>query len=257
MKQTALITGASRGIGAELARYHAERGGDLVLVARSEDDLSKLKTELEIRHGIQAKAIAVDLSLPGSASNIFEATEAAGIQVDILINNAGVGCHGKFHEGNLARYQEMMQINMASLVSLTHYYLKGMVERNSGKIMHVASTAGFVPGPLHAVYHATKAFVVSFSQAIAQELSDTNVTSTAYCPGPVKTDFIKRSNLLGVNIFENAPLPDVVAKKGYDAMMKSKLVKINEPSLNFMLNWVVPFVPKRIILKNAQKTMEK
>lgn len=256
MTNTALITGASSGIGAELARYHASKG-DLVLVARREDTLEKLKSELESSHNIKVTVIASDLSQPDSASSIYKATEEAGIQIDILINNAGFGGHGKFHERDLAKDQSMMQVNMVSLVNLTHMYLQGMVERNAGKILNVASTAAFMPGPLQAVYYATKSFVVSFSQAIAQELSDTNITSTALCPGPVATGFVKAGDLEGISAWDNAATPESVAKCGYDAMQKGDLVAINERSLSFMLNWVIPFLPRKTVLKMSQKFMEK
>ncbi|NET57008.1 MAG: SDR family oxidoreductase [Symploca sp. SIO2E6] len=257
MGNIALVTGASSGIGAELARLHAAKGGDLVLVARREDALNALKSELEKAHSITAKVITADLAQPDAAEKIFAATEAAGIQIDILINNAGFGGHGKFHERDLTKDQAMMQVNIVSLVNLTHLYLQGMVSRNSGKILHVASTAGFLPGPLQAVYYATKAFVVSFSQAIAQELSKTNVTSTALCPGAVATGFVAAGDLEGTSMWDKAASAESVAKCGYDAMMKGELVKINEPSLNFLLNWVIPFLPRKAVLKISQQTMEK
>ncbi|NEQ89002.1 MAG: SDR family oxidoreductase [Moorea sp. SIO2I5] len=257
MGNTALVTGASSGIGAELARLHAAKGGNLVLVARREEVLNKLKSELENAYNIKATVIVADLAQPDSAEQIFAATEAAGIQIDILINNAGFGGHGKFHERDLAKDQAMMQVNMVSLVNLTHLYLQGMVSRNYGRVLHVASTAGFIPGPLQAVYYATKAFVVSFSQAIAQELSDTNVTSTALCPGAVATGFVAAGDLNGVSTWDNAASSESVAKCGYDAMMKGELVKINEASLSFMVNWVVPFLPRKTVLKMSQQTMEK
>ncbi|MBO1350794.1 MAG: SDR family oxidoreductase [Hormoscilla sp. GUM202] len=254
---TALVTGASSGIGAELARLHGSKKGDLVLVARREEALNALKSELEGAYGIKATVITADLAQPDAAANIFAATEAAGIQVDILINNAGFGGHGKFHERDLAKDRAMMQVNMRSLVDLTHLYLQGMVSRNSGKILHVASIAAFLPGPLQAVYYATKAFVVSFSQAIAQELSDTNVTSTVLCPGAVATGFVAAGDLEGNSMWDNAASPESVAKCGYEAMMKGELVAFNEASLAFMLNWVVPFMPRKTVLKMSQRTMEK
>lgn len=257
MGNIALVTGASSGIGLELARYHASKGGDVVLVARSEDRLNKLKSELEHTHGIKATVIAADLAQPDSAKNIFTATETAGLKIDILVNNAGFGGHGKFHERDLAKDQAMIQVNIASLVSLTHLYLKGMVSRNSGKILHVASTAAFIPGPLQAVYYATKAFVMSFSQAIAQELEGTNVTSTVLCPGTVATGFVAAGNLDGIKAWDKAATPESVAKCGYDAMLKGTLVKINEMGLSFMLNWIIPFLPKKTVLKISQKAMEK
>lgn len=257
MGNTALVTGASSGIGVELAKYHASKGGDVVLVARREDKLNELKVELENAHGITATVIASDLAQPDAAEKIFAATEAADLQIDILINNAGFGGHGKFHERDLAKDQAMMQVNMVTLVNLTHLYLQGMVSRNSGKILHVASTAAFMPGPLQAVYYATKAFVVSFSQAIAQELEGTNVTSTALCPGTVATGFVAAGDLDGTKAWDNAATPDSVAKCSYDAMLKGDLVKINETGLSFMVNWVVPFLPRKTMLKMSQKFMEK
>ena len=257
MGNTALITGASSGIGTELARYHAAKGGDVVLVARSEDKLKTLKQELESAHGIKAMVIAADLAQADAAENIFAATEAAGLQIDVLINNAGFGGHGKFHERDLSKDQAMMQVNMVTLVNLTHMYLQSMVSRNSGKILHVASTAAFMPGPLQAVYYATKSFVVSFSQAIAQELEGSGVTSTALCPGAVATGFVKAGDLDGIDLWDKAATPESVAKCGYDAMMEGKLIKINEMGLNFMLNWVVPFMPRKTVLKISQKAMEK
>jgi short-subunit dehydrogenase len=258
MDNTALITGASSGIGAELARLHAARGGDLVLVARREEALNALKQELETGHGISVSVVVADLSEANAAEKLFAATEAAGAQIDVLINNAGVGGHGKFHERDLVKEQAMMQINMISLVNLTHLYLPGMVSRNYGSILHVASTAGLMPGPLQAIYYASKAFVISFSQAIAEELSDTGVTSTALCPGPVDTGFVAASELEGAALFEKPGASAAsVAACGYNAMLRADLVKINEPSLNFMLNWVVPLLPRKVALKISRKTMEK
>ena len=257
MGNTALVTGASSGIGVELAKYHASKGGNVVLVARSEDKLNKLKSELESTHGITATVMVADLAEPDAAAKIFAATEDAGLQIDVLINNAGFGGHGKFHERDLAKDQAMMQVNMVTLVNLTHLYLQGMVSKNSGKILHVASTAAFMPGPLQAVYYATKAFVVSFSQAITQELEGTGVTSTALCPGAVATGFVKAGDLDGIEIWDKAATPESVARCGYDAMMKGDLIKINEIGLNFMLNWVVPLLPRKTVLKISQKAMEK
>ena len=257
MGSTALITGASGGIGAELARYHAARGGDLVLVARSEDKLKALQLELENAQKIKVMVVVADLAQPESADQIFSATEQAGLNIDILINNAGFGGHGKFHERQLRKDQAMMQVNMVSLVNLTHLYLQGMVQRNYGKILHVASTAAFMPGPLQAVYYATKSFVVSFSQAISQELEGTNVTSTALCPGAVATGFVSAGDLEGIKVWDKAATAESVAKCGYDAMINGDLVKINEKGLNFLLNWIIPFLPRKTILKLSRQAMEK
>ena len=256
MGNTALITGASSGIGTEFARLHAARGGDVVLVARREDALNAIKTELEKEHGITATVIVSDLAEPNAAEKIFAATEAAGLQIDVLINNAGFGGHGKFHERELAKDQAMMQVNMGALVDLTHLYVAGMVRRKSGRILQVASTAGMMPGPLQAVYYATKSFVISFSQAIAEELAGTGVTSTALCPGAVETGFVEAGELEGAALFEKpGASPQSVAACGYEAMLNGELVKINEPSLNFALGWVIPFLPRKLVLKMSRKGM--
>ncbi len=254
---TALITGASGGIGLELARIHAKKGGNLVLVARSKDKLEKLANELELAHGIQAAVIAADLAKPEAAQEIFDQTELAGITIDVLINNAGFGGYGKFHEQGLHGQLEMMQVNMTSLTSLTHLYLPGMVQRKRGRALNVSSTASFLPGPLQAVYFATKAYVTSFTQALAEELSDTGVTATALCPGAVATGFADAANLDGVEAFDKAKSAESVAECGYLAMEKGKLVAINEAGLRFQLNWLVPFLPRRTVLKMSRKFMEK
>ncbi len=254
---TALITGASGGIGLELARIHAQNGCDLVIVARSEAKLNRTKREFEANYGIKVTVIASDLSMPNSAKQVFEQTEKLKIQVDVLINNAGFGGHGKFHERLLLADQEMMQLNMVTLTNLTHYYLQGMVERNKGKILNVSSTASFLPGPLQAVYFASKAYVTSFSQGIAEEVREKNITVTALCPGMVNTNFVKAGNLEGVEAWKNAKSPESVAKCGYSAMEKGKLIAINESSLTFLLNWVIPLLPRKMVLKISRQAMEK
>jgi short-subunit dehydrogenase len=257
MKDTALVTGASSGIGAELARLHATKGGDLVLVARSEAALAALKDELESKYGVTVMVIIEDLSVPGAAQRVFERTEKEGVEIDVLINNAGVGGHGKFHERDLAKHEAMIQLNVAALTSLTHLYLQGMVRRNRGKILNLGSTAGFMPGPLQAVYYATKAYVVSWSQAIAQELSDTNITVTVLCPGPVNTGFVANGDLEGVKLFEKSASPAAVAACGYEAMTKGALVTINDGSLRFLINWIMPWLPRKALLKASRQAMEK
>ena len=257
MMKTALITGASSGIGAELARLHAGKGGNLVLVARNEMRLQSLKKELETQHGIKVTILVVDLSVPGSAQSVFEQTEAAGIQVDLLINNAGFGGYGKFHQRELAREEAMMQLNMNTLTSLTHLYVQGMVSRGHGAILNVASTAGFIPGPMQAVYFATKSYVLSFSQAISEELKRSGVTVTALCPGPVNTEFVAQGDLEGVKAFEKTASPESVARCGYRAMEQGKLIAINDKSLRFMLDWVTPFVPRKVLLKASRFALQK
>jgi len=257
MQNTALITGASSGIGKELAIYHASKGGDLVLVARREEALNKLKEKLEATYKVEVSVIVADLSESNSAADIFKSTEDAGIEIDILINNAGFGGHGNFDERDLLKDQAMMQVNIVSLVNLTHMYLQGMKKRNWGKILNVASTAAFLPGPLQAVYYATKSFVVSFSQAIAQELSSTSITVTALCPGTVATEFVKAGDLEGLSVWDNAATAESVAKCGYDAMLKGDLIVINEWKLAFMFKWILPFLSRKMVLKISQGFMKK
>ncbi|WP_394242200.1 SDR family NAD(P)-dependent oxidoreductase [Vibrio astriarenae] len=257
MSNTALITGASGGIGLELAKIHASKGGDLVLVARSKEKLIELKNELEVSYGVKVEVIASDLSQPNAAQALFDKTQALGLKIDTLINNAGFGGHGKFHERSLTDEHSMMQVNIVALTDLTHLYLKGMVERNKGQILNVSSTASFIPGPLQAVYYATKAFVTSFSQAVAEEVRDSNVTVTALCPGAVATGFVAAGNLEGVDVWKNAKSPRSVAECGYQAMEKGELVAFNETSLKFMLNWIIPFLPRKLVLKISRQAMEK
>ena len=254
---TALITGASSGIGRELAKIHAKKKGDLVLVARSRDKLDALKQELEAQYGISATVIAQDLAAPGAAQCVFEQTQALGITIDVLINNAGFGGHGLFHEQNLADLQAMMQVNMATLTDLTHLYLDGMLQRSYGRILNVSSTASFMPGPLQAVYYATKAYVTSFTQAIAEEVAAYNVTATALCPGAVATGFVAAGNLEGVGVWKQAKSAQSVAECGYNAMERGDLVAFNEGKLKFLLNWVVPLLPRRTTLKISRQAMEK
>lgn len=258
MKQTALITGASNGIGLELARIHAKRGGDLVLVARSQDKLNQLADELRAQyHDIQITVIAQDLAMPHAAQSVFAQTEQLGIQVDILINNAGFGGHGRFFERELAKEQQMIQLNITTLTELTHLYLQGMVARRSGKILNVSSTASFMPGPLQAVYYATKAYVTSFSQAVAEEVREFGISVTALCPGAVATDFVAAGDLQGVDAWKNAKSAQSVAEYGYQAMLDGELVAFNEGKLKFAAEWVVPLLPRKTMLKMSRSAMEK
>ena len=254
---TALITGASSGIGLELARLHAGQGGDLVLVARSEGKLQTLKAELEQAHDVRVTVIAEDLSDPSAPERIFSQTESLGLVIDVLINNAGFGGHGLFHERDLSVDQAMMQVNMGALTALTHHYLNGMVARRRGRILNVSSTASFMPGPLQAVYYATKAYVTSFTQAVAEEVAEFGVTATALCPGAVSTGFVAAGDLEGVDIWKGAPSAESVARVGYAAMQRGELVCFNERRLKFMLNWLVPLMPRKTVLKMSRKAMEK
>ena len=257
MKNTALITGASSGIGKELARLHAARGGDLVIVARREEALHELKAELESKHEVTVKCIAMDLTAPSAPQQLYDQVSAEGIEVEVLMNNAGFGGHGNFHERDIETDKSMIQLNVVALTELTHHFLQGMVARGRGKILNTASTAGFLPGPLQAVYYATKAYVVSFSQAIAEELRNDNVTVTALCPGPVATEFTAVASLEGVDAFRHSASPVSVAKIGYDAMMRGDLIAINDWKFKLIVNCILPFLPRRTMLKMSRQAMEK
>lgn len=257
MTNTALITGASAGIGEELARVHAEKGGDLILVARRKERLESIATELRAEYGVQVQVIAADLAKPGAAKKLMADVDALGMQVDVLINNAGFGGHGKFHESGLERDQRMMQLNMVALTELAYYFSQGMVERGAGKILNVGSTAGFLPGPLQAVYYASKAYVNSFSQAIANELRGTGVTVTVLCPGPVATEFQEAGDLDGVKGFDLAADARSVALCGYRAMERGELLAVNDRKIRVLLEGVLPFLPRKSILWMSRKTMEK
>ena len=257
MSNTALITGASGGIGAELARYHATKKGDLILVARREASLNDLKVELEAAHGVTVHVIAQDLGEAGGAEALVDAVITLGEPVDILINNAGFGGHGVHIERDLAEEQNMIDLNIKALVTLTHAFGGQMAARGAGKILQVASTAGMMPGPLQAVYFATKAFVLSYSQAIDQELRRKGVTCTALCPGYVETEFADRADLGGTDLVKSGRSAESVAKHGYDAMMAGKLVTVNELQLSILTQWIIPLLPRRMAMKMIEKMQTK
>ena len=256
-KRTALITGASSGIGKELAGIHAERGGDLVIVARRADKLIALKEELEDRHGVKVTVLAKDLTLPGAAAEIYDELKAAGIEVDYLINNAGFGGRGKFHERAWEQDLAMLNLNVIALTELTRRFLPDFVERNAGRILNVSSTASLMAGPLQAVYFATKAYVSSFSNAIAEELYDTHITVTALLPGATETEFAHTSGMDKTNLFSKTVSARSVAEDGYDAMMAGKLNVISGLSMTQrMMISAIPVTPKKVLLKQIRKMQE-
>ena len=249
MQNTALITGASGGIGRELARVHARAGGDLVLVARRADVLGELREELITQYGVEVVCLAADLTERGSVERVFQEVEARGIEIDILINNAGFGGHGPFHRQPWETSRQMIELNITVLCEMTHRVLPGMVARGRGRILNIGSTAGFLPGPLMAVYYASKACVLSFSQAIHEEVYEHGITVTALCPGPVETEFFDRAKAKQVSMFKKGATARSVAELGYRAMQKGRLVVINEWRLWWLLNWVTPHVPRETLVK--------
>jgi short-subunit dehydrogenase len=225
---TALITGASSGLGAEYARLFAADKHGLVLVARRKDRLEALAGELRPAHGVRVEVVSMDLATPDGPARLFEEVGRLGLQVDFLVNNAGFGASGAFADLELSRELEMIQVNITSLVVLTRSFLPAMIARRSGRILNIGSTAGFPPGPFMAVYYASKAFVNSFTEALWYELKGTGVSATVSCPGATATEFAEVAGNSRSLLFRlGAANPKTVAAQGYRAMMKGKPMVIH------------------------------
>jgi short-subunit dehydrogenase len=249
----AVVTGASSGIGLEIARLAARDGHDLVLVARSADRLAAVAAELAERHGVSARPVAADLADPAGVDVVAEALGTAA--VDVLVNDAGVGGRGRFAaERNLADDLAMIQLNVTSLVDLTGRVLGGMVARGRGGVLNVASTAGFSPGPLQAVYYASKAFVKSFSEALTEETRGTGVRVTALCPGPVDTGFAAASGLHGSPLMHigvlKVPAPEVAAA-GWDGLAAGRAVVVPGLPLRIGIQ-ALRLAPRRLAARMAE-----
>jgi len=256
--KTALVTGASSGIGRELARLLAEEGLDLVLVARRSDRLEDLARELSVAHGVSARVLARDLASPSSAREIVEELERERLEVDVLVNSAGFGVYGRFWETEIDRQMEVLEVNVVALTELTGRLLPGMVSRARGRILNLASTAAFQPGPYMAVYYATKSFVLSFSEALAEELSGTGVTVTALCPGPTITEFQEAAGIEDTWLFRGPLVMDAqsVAKAGWAGAKRGKRVVI--PGLgNKILKETVRFSPRRLTTSVAGRIQKR
>lgn len=253
MRQTALITGGSVGIGYELAKQFARGGYDLVLVARNVEKLNQVAGEMR-GLGAAADVIECDLSRPEAPLRLFE--QLAGRQIDVLVNNAGFGALGRFHELDLQRQLEMIQVNVTSLVHLTHLFLPGMIVRGGGGILNVASTAAYQAGPHMAIYYATKAFVLSFSEAIGEELRKSGVKVTALCPGPTRSEFRARAKLEKSSVFNSSFIPvmdaEEVARKGFVAFERGRRVIITGWSNKLSVR-LTRFFPRKWVTKVAGK----
>ena len=227
---TALITGASSGIGRELARLFSADGCNVILIARSREKLDALKAELENEFHNTVTTLEKDLSAPGAAQEVYDYTQANSLAVDALVNNAGFGDWALFAQSSLAKQEQMIQLNVTALTALTHLFLPQMIERKNGRILQVASVASFMPGPKMAVYYATKAFVRSFTEALSVELKKTKsgVSVTALCPGPVKTAFWDVAEAQNSSISKNMFFADSasVARCGYRALKKGRVLAI-------------------------------
>jgi short-subunit dehydrogenase len=252
MQRTALITGASSGIGLDLARLFAADKWDLALVARSEGRLKELAAELQSAHGIRARVVVADLANAGAADEVMQRLE--GVEIEAVVNNAGFGTAGEFVKTDLGAQLEMIQVNIAALTHLTRLVLPAMVARRRGAILNVASTAAFQPGPLMAVYYATKAYVLSFSEAIGDELRDSGVTVTALCPGPTETGFAAAAKMEGSRLFKlSRPASSSdVARAGYEGMKSGKRIVI--PGVkNKLLAQSIRVSPRRLVTAIVRK----
>lgn len=216
-----LITGGTQGIGYELAKLFAEDGHNLILVARTQSDLEQRAAELSQQYGVQVVPVAKDLFEPNAPFELYDEVRSKGLTVDVLVNDAGQGQFGLFVETDIRRQLEIIQLNVSSLTALTYVFLKDMVARNEGKILQLASIASELPGPWQAVYHGTKAYVLSFTEALINELKDSAVTMTALQPGATDTDFFNKADMQNSKIMDTKMSdPAQVAKDGYQALMK-------------------------------------
>lgn len=247
-RRRALITGTTAGIGEELARIFAVNGYDLILVARRKDKLEAQARELE-ELGVSVRVIPADLADPAAPEKIYSECLKEQLHVDVLVNNAGLGTYGKFHEVDLHKNMAMIQVNVNALTQLTGEFVVGMVERGWGRILNVASTAAFQPGPLMACYYASKAYVLSFSEAIANELSGTGVKVTALCPGPTKSEFQRAAQMEKSRLVSGlVPMMSSreVAEAGYRALMAGQTIVIPGVA-NWMGVQSVRFTPRSIV----------
>jgi hypothetical protein len=252
--KTALITGASSGIGLEFARVFAKEKSNLVLVARSKDKLIELADELQKEHDIYVKVIAADLSKMDEVQMVYDTCKANGIQIEYLINNAGFGNFGFFAETEWTTTEQMIDLNIKSLTKFCRLFIPDMVKRKSGKVLNVASTAAFQPGPTMAVYFASKSYVLFLSEALYNELKGTGVSITCLCPGATESNFIKVASMENSNLFKNKKVPTSaeVAAFGYKAMMKNKMTVIHG-FLNYLMANSIRISPRKMVLSVVRK----
>lgn len=273
MNTTALITGSSTGIGREIAELFAAHGINIIMVALEGDELLKLQTLFSDKYGVVVTTIEKDLTLPNAAEEVYREIRCKGIVVDYLINNAGFGDYSPFAESNWTKQEKMIALNITALVHLTHLFLPDMIERGRGKIMNTSSNSAFQPGPNMSIYFASKAFVLSFTEALAEEVKGTGVTVTALCPGSTKTRFnllAAKSDIVGQNeqtdsallttpqfhSRDNRPTPQQVALFAYSAMMKGKTIAIHGFKNRFIV-FAIRFLPRHFVTRMAKKIQMK
>jgi len=258
MIKTALITGASSGIGLELAKVFAKNKINLVLIARSQDKLKDLAGALNKQYGITVHLLVKDLIDYNTSKEIYDWSKTQNVNIDYLVNNAGFGDFGMFAESNWEKQLQMINLNITTVTYLTHLFLPAMVSRKSGKVLNVASTAAFQPGPTMAVYYATKAYVLHFSEALANELFNSGVTVTALCPGATESGFQAAADMQESKLVKGKKLPSSqeVAEYGYHAMMKGKTVAIHG-MMNYIMANSVRFTPRNLVVKIARVMQDK
>lgn len=257
-QKTVLITGASSGIGYEFAKLFAQNNYNLVLVARSQQKLIQVADELKEKFGISVKIITKDLAIPTSPEEIFTEIQQESLKIDILVNNAGFATYGLFSEIDLNTELQMLQLNVVALTHLTKLFLREMHKQKEGKILNIASTAAFQPGPLMAVYYATKAYVLSFSEAIANELSGSGITVTALCPGPTASGFQQRADMEQSKLVNNKKIMDAetVAIIGYRGLMKNQRVVVPGRK-NQLLALSIRFTPRNLVTQIVRNMQSK
>lgn len=257
MAKTALITGASGGIGLDFAKKFAENNYNLVLVARSESKLKDIAKELENKHKINVKILAKDLSKREAPPEIYNELKNAGVAVDVLVNNAGFATYGLFNELDTGKELELIDLNVSALVHLSRLFLPDMITRKNGRILNVASSAAFQPGPLMADYYASKAYVLHFSEALANELKGTGVTVTALCPGPTVSGFQERAAMTESKLVQNGLMETrKVVDIGYKALMSGKPFVI--PGFrNQMLAFATRLLPRNMVTNTVRRTQDR
>lgn len=257
MRETALITGASKGIGKELARLFAKNRCDVILVARSREELRQLKDELEEKHRVNIHLIVKDLCVENAAQEVFNEVKQAGISVHYLINNAGFGDWGSFADKPWQRYEQMISLNVTALTHFTHLFVNDWKGKQAGKILNISSTAAFQPGPMMAVYFASKSFVLNLSEALNHELREHRISVTVLCPGPTATYFGEESGMKASQLVKSVKIASAsdVARMGYDAMMKGKPVAIHG-TINKIAPFAIRFIPRKWVTRLSARIMQ-
>ena len=258
MNETALITGASSGIGLELARVFARNGYDLLITARRKQRLLELKYELEGTYNNRVKCFVTDLSEPDAPRQLHKYAVACDLPVTVLVNNAGIGDYGFFHESDWDKTATMIDLNMRSITHLTRLFLPDLINHKRAYVMNVASTAAFQPGPLMSVYYASKHYVLAFSEAIANELANTGVTVTTLCPGPTESEFQERADMKKSKLLDRAPMATSkdVAEYGFKAMKRGKRVAIYGIS-NTLTPFFMRLLPRNLVTSAVRRIQER